>query len=211
MSSLPLLSAKKLTCIREQRILFEHLDFDVYAGELWQVEGPNGAGKTSLLRLLAGLSQPYDGQVEHKGNNIADVAEEYHQSLLYLGHQVGVKAGLTAEENLSFNLALNGYDASAAEAALQEVQLLGFEDALASHLSAGQHRRISLARLWHTQAKVWILDEPFTALDKQGVAKLEALILQHIDQGGCVIMTTHQDLVLAKSRCQTLKLEYRYF
>lgn len=211
MSSTPLISLENITCIREERILFEHLNFSVNPGELWQIEGPNGAGKTSLLRIMAGLSQPYEGDVLFKGENIAEIKEEYHQSLLYLGHQVGVKAGLTAQENLSFNLALNGYEADAAEAALQEVQLLGFEDAMASHLSAGQHRRISLARLWHTQAKIWILDEPFTALDKQGVAKLEALILEHIDNGGSVILTTHQDLLLAQSRCKKLKLEYRYF
>ena len=206
-----LLSARDLSCIREERVLFEALSFNIAAGDIVQVEGPNGAGKTSLLRILAGLSQPYDGRIYFQDNNITQHRETFHQKLLYLGHLPGVKDEMTAQENLEFNLALHGLDNKTAEATLAKVNLLGFEDALASHLSAGQHRRISLARLWQSQAKVWILDEPFTAIDKLGVEKLEQLFLQHADNGGCVVLTTHQDLSLPAERVKKITLAYRFY
>ena len=207
----PLISAEQLTCIREDRILFEQLSFAINAGDIVQIEGPNGAGKTSLLRILAGLSQPYDGSVLFSGQSITENRELYHQNLLYLGHTPGVKSEMTAQENLAFNLSLHGNNPYTAEQTLSKVNLLGFEDATASHLSAGQHRRIALARLWQSQAKVWILDEPFTAIDKQGVANLERLFLQHIDNGGAVILTTHQDLYIANDRLKKITLEYRLY
>jgi len=218
--SSPLLCANELTCIREDRILFEALDVKINAGDIVQVEGPNGAGKTSLLRILAGLSQPYEGEVLFNKQPISNNRELFHQNLLYLGHLAGVKGEMTAQENLSFNLALHGLNTSAensddinkvAEDTLEQVNLLGFEDALASHLSAGQHRRIALARLWQSTAPIWILDEPFTAIDKLGVKKLEQLFLHHVEQGGCVILTTHQDLSLAKEKVKKITLEYRFF
>ena len=206
-----LLSAKNLTCIREDRVLFEALNISISAGDIVQIEGPNGAGKTSLLRILAGLSQPYDGSVYFNNKSIIQHREAFHQNLLYLGHLPGVKDEMTAQENLEFNLALQGLNVDAVETTLAEVNLLGFEDALASHLSAGQHRRISLARLWQSQAKIWILDEPFTAIDKLGVKKLEQLFLTHADNGGCVIITTHQDLSLPAERVKKIALAYRFY
>jgi heme exporter protein A len=211
MSNKSLLSGQKLTCIREDRILFEDLDFDIKPGSIVQVEGPNGAGKTSLLRILAGLSQPYSGNVQFNEQNIENCREEFHHQLCYIGHLPGVKGELTAEENLAFNLALHGYDESVAEETLAKVNLLGFEDANAFNLSAGQHRRIALARLWQNNSKIWILDEPFTAIDKAGVKKLEKLFLAHAAQGGCVILTTHQDLSIPQDKYQKLTLEYRFF
>lgn len=211
MSNKSLLSGQKLTCIREDRILFEDLDFDIKPGSIVQVEGPNGAGKTSLLRILAGLSQPYSGNVQFNEQNIENCREEFLHQLCYIGHLPGVKGELTAEENLAFNLALHGYDESVAEETLAKVNLLGFEDANASNLSAGQHRRIALARLWQNNSKIWILDEPFTAIDKAGVKKLEKLFLAHAAQGGCVILTTHQDLSIPQDKYQKLTLEYRFF
>lgn len=205
-----LLSARGLTCIREERILFEELEFTIAAGDIVQIEGPNGAGKTSLLRILAGLSQPYDGNIYFQENPLAQQRETFHQELLYLGHLPGVKDEMTAQENLEFNLALHGLNSNTAEKTLSEVNLLGFEDALASHLSAGQHRRIALARLWQSQAKIWILDEPFTAIDKLGIKKLEQLFLQHADNGGCVVLTTHQDLSLPAERVKKVTLAYRF-
>ncbi|WP_440876392.1 cytochrome c biogenesis heme-transporting ATPase CcmA [Thalassotalea sp. PLHSN55] len=207
----PLISAKQLTCIREDRILFEELDIAIHAGDIVQIEGPNGAGKTSLLRILAGLSMPFEGNVLFNEQCISDNRELFHQNLLYLGHLPGVKGEMSAQENLEFNLALHGLDQSTAEQTLSEVNLLGFEDALASHLSAGQHRRISLARLWQSKAPIWILDEPFTAIDKLGVKKLEQLFLQHAEQGGCVILTTHQDLSLDPERVKKITLTYRFY
>lgn len=207
----PLLQLKDLTCIREDRILFEQLNYSINAGDIVQVEGPNGAGKTSLLRILAGLSAPYEGEVSFQGQSIYQESELYRQHLLYLGHLVGIKGELTAQENLMFNLAISGLDDQTAEYTLEQVNLLGFEDALASHLSAGQHRRIALAKLWQSQAKLWILDEPFTAIDKKGVLKLEQLMQSHADNGGAVILTTHQDLQMPTERYQKLTLEYRFF
>ncbi|NMP30266.1 cytochrome c biogenesis heme-transporting ATPase CcmA [Thalassotalea sp. M1531] len=207
----PLIQAKNLTCIREDRILFEHLSFAISPGDIVQVEGPNGAGKTSLLRLLAGLSMPFEGNIFYQEQSIHEQAEHYYQDLLYLGHMPGVKAELTAQENLAFNLAMVGADPELAEDTLANVNLLGFEDATASHLSAGQHRRIALARLWQSQAKVWILDEPFTAIDKQGVASLEQLFVQHAQAGGCVILTTHQDLSLPADLVKKITLSYRFY
>lgn len=209
--SLSLLRANHLTCIREDRILFDDLCFDVNPGDLLQVEGPNGAGKTSLLRILAGLSRPYDGQVEYREQPISACREEYYQDLLYIGHLAGVKGELSAEENLDFNLKLQSDSHPTPADVLAKVRLTGFEDAPAAHLSAGQNRRIALARLWHNQAKLWILDEPFTAIDKLGVEQLERLMLQHIDQGGAVILTSHQDLQLAADRVSKLTLEYNFF
>ena len=207
----PLIQAKQLTCIREDRVLFEHLSFAIHPGDIVQVEGPNGAGKTSLLRLLAGLSMPYDGEIYYLDQSIHLQAERYYQDLLYLGHMPGVKGELTAQENLAFNLALHGQNPELAEETLANVNLLGFEDCHASHLSAGQHRRIALARLWQNNAKVWILDEPFTAIDKQGVAALEQLFIEHANNGGCVILTTHQDLAMPAELVRKITLAYRLY
>jgi heme exporter protein A len=206
-----LLSANGLTCIREDRVLFEALNFSVFSGNIIQVEGPNGSGKTSLLRILAGLSQPYDGTVLFREQNITEQSDEFHQNLLYIGHLPGVKGEMTAQENLEFTLTLHGNDVSTAEETLEKVNLLGFENALASHLSAGQHRRISLARLWQSTAPIWILDEPFTAIDKRGVEKLEQLFLAHAQRGGCVILTTHQDLSFPEDKVKKITLDYRFY
>jgi heme exporter protein A len=206
-----LISASNLTCIREERLLFDQLDIEINAGDIVQVEGPNGSGKTSLLRILAGLSQPYDGKVFYKNQSINRSREEFHQNLLYLGHLPGVKGEMTAQENLNFNLTLHGLNINSVEIedTLAQVNLTGFENSLASHLSAGQHRRISLARLYKSTAIVWILDEPFTAIDKQGVHSLEQLFKAHIKQGGCIILTTHQDLLtFAPEQVKKITLDY---
>lgn len=210
-TSIPLISAVKLTCIREERLLFDELSLEVNPGDIVQVEGPNGSGKTSLLRILSGLSQPYDGHVKYKEQKTSRCREEFQQNLLYFGHLAGVKGEMTAEENLEFNLALHGNNTNETLAYLAKVNLLGFEDSLASHLSAGQHRRIALARLYQSNAPIWILDEPFTAIDKQGVASLEMLFTAHAKRGGCVILTTHQDLISIKpEQIKKITLDYSY-
>lgn len=204
-----LISATQLTCIREERLLFDELSLEIKAGDIVQVEGPNGSGKTSLLRILSGLSQPYEGQIYFKEELISHCREDFHQNLLYLGHLAGVKGEMTAQENLNFSLALHGNATKEASHSLTQVNLLGFEDSLASHLSAGQHRRIALARLYQSQAPIWILDEPFTAIDKQGVASLEQLFLAHTQRGGCVILTTHQDLItIDATQIKKINLDY---
>ncbi|MCU5772837.1 cytochrome c biogenesis heme-transporting ATPase CcmA [Erwiniaceae bacterium BAC15a-03b] len=199
-----MLEVKNLTCLRDERFLFSELNFIVSAGDIVQIEGPNGAGKTSLLRLLAGLSRAESGSVLWRQQDIRHQREQWHAELLYLGHQPGVKAVLTPLENLAF------YHPQCAEqqlfAALEAVDLVGFEDVAVAQLSAGQQRRVALARLWLSRATLWILDEPLTAIDKSGVEKLMALFIRHAEQGGAVIVTTHQDLPAARQAVRKIRL-----
>ncbi|UNK29592.1 cytochrome c biogenesis heme-transporting ATPase CcmA [Serratia plymuthica] len=190
-----MLEAKSLSCVRDERTLFSELSFTVKPGEIIQVEGPNGAGKTSLLRILAGLAQPESGEVCWRGQNTLRHRENYHQDLLFLGHQPGIKTMLTPFENLQFYQAVRAApDRQAIWRALEQVGLVGYEDLPVAQLSAGQQRRVALARLWLSECPLWILDEPLTAIDKQGVAELISLFEQHAQQGGMVLLTTHQDL-----------------
>jgi len=192
--------ALNLSCVRDERTLFSGLSFTIEPGEMVQIEGRNGAGKTSLLRILAGLSSPDAGEVRWQGVSTRRQRDIFHQQLLYLGHQPGVKSVLTAFENLAFYLSVNGpmvrgnASAEAIYQALENVGLLGYEDVTVGQMSAGQQRRVALARLWLSDAPLWILDEPLTAIDKQGVATLIALFEQHAQRGGMVLLTTHQDL-----------------
>ncbi len=178
----PLLAVQSLCLERGGRELFRDLCFDVLPGHLLQVEGPNGAGKTSLLRILAGLSRyGFDGQVVR------------HAPLLYLGHHSAVKALLTPRENLLWHVAGEcAYSEEQVEEALAKVGLYGYEDVASHALSAGQHRRVNLARLYLSHCPLWLLDEPFTAIDKGGVAELETLLVEHVQRGGAVVMTSHQ-------------------
>lgn len=188
-----MLEAKSLSCVRDERILFSELSFSVQPGDIIQVEGPNGAGKTSLLRILAGLARPDGGEVCWRGRNTLRDRANYQQDLLFIGHQPGIKAVLTPFENLQFYQAVRGAaEHQAIWRALEQVGLVGYEDLPVAQLSAG--RRVALARLWLSAAPLWILDEPLTAIDKQGVAELISLFEQHAQRGGMVLLTTHQDL-----------------
>lgn len=190
-----LLQVENLFCERDERILFEDLAFSLNAGEVIQVEGQNGSGKTTLLRILSGLSNNYEGDIFWQGEPVEDVRDDFLSELLYFGHHPGVKAILTPEENLRWYAAMHpGIDETQIIPALEKVGLAGYEDAPCHALSAGQHRRVSLARLYLSDAKLWILDEPFTAIDKRGVAEKEQLILEHARKGGSVILTTHHEL-----------------
>jgi heme exporter protein A len=170
----PLLAAYDLCLERGGRELFRDLAFAVLPGQLLQVDGPNGAGKTSLLRILAGLSRyGFTGRVERNA------------PLLYLGHHPAVKALLTPRENLAWHVAGEAvYANPQIEEALAKVGLYGYEDVPSHALSAGQHRRVNLARLYLSARPLWLLDEPFTAIDRDGVAQLEALLVAHAQRGG---------------------------
>ncbi len=165
-----MLEARELLCERDERTLFSGLSFTLNAGEWVQITGSNGAGKTTLLRLLTGLSRPDAGEVLWQGQPLHQVRDSYHQNLLWIGHQPGIKTRLTALENLHF-YHRDGDTAQCLEA-LAQAGLAGFEDIPVNQLSAGQQRRVALARLWLTRATLWILDEPFTAIDVNGVDRL---------------------------------------
>lgn len=193
----PRLKIENLFCERDDRVLFESLNFEVNAGEVLQVEGQNGSGKTTLLRILSGLSRHFEGDIYWQGQSLDDCAQDYRESLLYFGHQPGVKAVLTPRENLHWYASMHpAIDLAKLDYALEKVGLSGYEDSACHTLSAGQNRRVSLARLYLSSAPLWILDEPFTAIDKRGVAEKEVLIAAHAEQGGTVILTTHHELAM---------------
>lgn len=194
---MPILKVKNLFCERDDRVLFENLSFSLKSGEIIQIEGQNGSGKTTLLRILCGLNQNYEGDILWQNQTIDEVRDQFLSSLLYLGHHPGIKTVLTAEENLRWYEALHPMtDSVNMETALNQVGLRGFEDIPCQNLSAGQHRRVALARLRMSNAPLWILDEPFTAIDKQGVIEQEALIAAHAEAGGSIVLTTHHELAI---------------
>lgn len=206
MSKDALLSVEKLSCRRDERVLFDQLSFSLDPGEILQVEGPNGSGKTTLLRIVSGLSSAYRGDIFWQGEAINKVRQAFRAELHYLGHLPGVKAALTPLENLrwSATLELPNHDDLIMQA-LEKVGLFGFEESPCFTLSAGQQRRVALARLYLSDARLWILDEPFTAIDRYGVAELEQLLYQHAEQGGSVLLTTHHNLHLP-GRLKTVAL-----
>jgi heme exporter protein A len=194
-----MLETVDLECTRGERLLFARLALRAEPASCLHVAGENGAGKTSLLRILCGLLVPSDGEVRWKGRNIRELREEFWQELAYVGHLNGVKDDMTAVENVRFATALGGRRAAAgrAEAALRALGLAGFEGSQARFLSQGQRRRIALARLFLADsAPLWILDEPFTALDVRGVKVLTDLIGEHLERQGVVVLTTHQEVPL---------------
>lgn len=169
-------------------MLFEDLTFTVAPGEILRIEGSNGAGKTTLLRILCGLYQDYGGEV----------AWDLDDYPLFVGHRPGVKDLLSPRENLRWLASL--YQAEARDAqidgALRDVDLRGFEDQPCGALSEGQRKRVNLARLYLLQSPAWILDEPFSSIDVDGIDKLEQAMARHLDGGGMILLTSHQSLKL---------------
>ncbi len=190
---------------RDDRCLFSDLSASLRPGDVLQVCGPNGAGKTTLLHLVAGLGQPQSGDITWHGHPRAHDVERFLRNLLFIGHLPGIKAALTVSENLVFLAACRGVSLRevALTDALAQVGLDGYEDCPTAQLSAGQKRRVALARLFTEPVPLWILDEPFTAIDQQGVAELEGWIADHAERGGMVLLTTHH---LLRLRCPLRQL-----
>lgn len=205
-----LLQGNALSCIRQDRMLFDQLCLSIHAGELVHIAGKNGAGKSSLLRILAALAEPDEGTLLYHNQPLAAVRADYAANLCYIGHHSGIHEQLTALENLSFWRAAAGVPAADDFALLAKLGLAGLEDVPCRMLSAGQQRRVSLARLWFTPCQLWILDEPFTALDQAAIALLQQHFLHHLQQGGSIVLTTHQHLSLVYSPLVTLELAYRW-
>jgi heme exporter protein A len=193
-----MLSVADLACERGERELFRNLAFELEKGQALLVRGGNGRGKTSLLRILSGLSSPTAGAVYWRGQPIEAVREQYGYDMAYIGHANAIKDDLTPLENLQFAAALRGrqFDSDQAVEALAQLGLSHCIELPARALSFGQRRRVALSGLMLAGALLWILDEPLTGLDIDGVAMVEKLIYSHIAAGGVAIMTTHQPLVL---------------
>ena len=204
-----MLLANGLECVRGERRLFRDVGFELDPGTLLHVQGRNGSGKTSLLRMLCGLLAPAAGEILWNGTDIRRAAEVYRGELLYLGHQNAIKDDLTAVENLivSETLAEAPVTARSARDSLARLGLAGYEDLPTRVLSQGQKRRVALARLlFRERSRLWVLDEPFVALDPHAVQEVAAIISDQLGGGGIVVYTTHQDVALAAPRRIELRL-----
>lgn len=203
------LSARHLSCVRGERSLFRDLGFDLGNGDLLQVRGPNGSGKTSLLRMVCGLMPPAAGRITWRGAHLRDTGEDYKASLSHVGHLNGVKDELNALENLrlSAGIADLGTDPGALRDALHQFGMQGFERLPCKLLSQGQRRRVALARLTLSGARpLWVLDEPFAALDAAGIATMGRLLEAHLARGGMALLTTHQEVPIAAPGMHSIQL-----
>ncbi len=203
-----MLEAQNLCCTRGDRELFTDLNFKLEPGTLLYVEGPNGSGKTTLLRAICGLFLPTDGDILWQGENTRSLAEDFRKDVIYLGHHNGIKLDLNGLENLRIASVLDGDNVSEEQVwdALKQMGLSGFEDLPTRSLSQGQKRRVALARLLINSARLWILDEPFTALDIAAVEQLQTIIAKHVNQAGIVMLTTHQEVALTSGQVNRLQL-----
>jgi heme exporter protein A len=203
-----MLEIVNLACSRGDRHLFTGLNFSLDAGSLLYVQGRNGSGKTTLLRTICGLFLQDEGDIRWNGENVRTLDEEYAKEVVYLGHLNGIKSDLTGLENLRVSTVLDGDEVSEEQVwdALKRMGLAGFEDLPTMVLSQGQKRRVALARLLLNDSKLWVLDEPFTALDVAAVDLLQSVIAEHVENGGMVILTTHQEVALTSGQIQQLQL-----
>ena len=207
-----MLETRDLAATRGDTTLFSGLGFSLSPGALLRVTGANGSGKTSLLRALCGLLMPSAGEVRWNGENVRALREEYWKHLAYVGHADALKDDLTVEENLAITCALAGLQvpASRANAAIEGFGLAGRERVPARALSQGQRRRAALARLAVSEAlPLWILDEPFAALDAAAVEHVQSIVGAHLTRGGMVVLTTHQEARIKAPTVTDINLDRR--
>ena len=201
------LTAHEITCIRGQRALFTDLNLTIGAGEILHIQGSNGSGKTSLLRILCGTSQPDKGTVLWQSEDIRTCRSPYCEHLAYIGHNNGIKLALPPSENLSCLAAIKGFAAdSQIDLALTRIGLSRDRDVPCIHLSAGQRRRVAIAWLFMTQASIWILDEPLTAIDQDGIDIVRTRFGRHLEDGGLIVLTGHQHLQFEGRKIKSLHL-----
>lgn len=201
------LSVRDLHLWRGERHLLRGVSFALERGELLQVVGANGVGKTSLLRCVADLLPVESGEIEWQGASLRNNRDGYHQSLAYLAHVNALKADLTALENLKFAVGVRRQvAASSLLDTLEQLQIAPCADLPVRSLSAGQKRRVSIARILLTQARLWILDEPITNLDAAGIALFERLMAEHLREGGMILTAAHQLLLQGQPNVRTLEL-----
>jgi heme exporter protein A len=194
-----MLEGVDIECMRGDRVLFRGVSFQLQPGALLRIAGANGSGKTSLLRIVCGLAMPTAGEVRWRGENVRRLREDYWKDLAYIAHASAVKDDLTAQENVEIGCRLSGLPVNTDDAAkaLDRFGVAHCAQLPARSLSQGQRRRVALARLaLSSNAPVWVLDEPFTALDVAAVAFLQGLIAAHLLRGGIVILTTHQEVTI---------------
>lgn len=203
-----MLKIANLTCVRGARTLFSDLSFSLSEGELLHLKGGNGAGKTSLLRIICGLSQPESGEIRWNEAVIGSMGDGFRRDICYLGHANALQEALSVQENLGFIATLGGHpaDATTIGAALARLGVRATQQRLVRHLSQGQKRRVALTRLLLTSARLWVLDEPFVALDARGLGALSDIIAAHLERGGLVILTSHQAVDIGNRQPQVLEL-----
>jgi len=201
------LEARDLELWRGERQLFAGISFTLAAGDLLHIVGPNGCGKTSLLRVLCGLTLPETGAVFWEGRNVLRNRADFHAALCYIGHRESLKADLTAEENLVFQLGLHASLSQAdIHGALERVGLTRARTVPARSLSAGQKRRVSLARALASGGRLWVLDEPYTNLDVAGRALVDGMMADHLAHGGLILLVAHQAHGVASGATRRLEL-----
>ncbi|MCW8901228.1 MAG: cytochrome c biogenesis heme-transporting ATPase CcmA [Gammaproteobacteria bacterium] len=190
------LKVKNLACWRNDRVLFEDLTLTLSSGNVLFLEGENGSGKTSFLRILCGFRLADEGEISWDNESVSSFPE-YFQNISFVGHKNGIKDELTVEENLNLMRSMATASDIKTEDVLKQIGLFKQADVLSRLLSAGQKRKLALARLMMTNNSFWVLDEPFTSLDKASVVFFETLIKQHIAKGGMLILTSHHDIDLS--------------
>jgi heme exporter protein A len=201
-----LLEVVNLSCTRGDRPLFRDLSFALKPGELLHLQGANGSGKTTLMRALCGLSRPSEGEIRWQGRSVHEDESEFRAALCHIGHSNALHGDLTGAENLHFEACLSGGEGDGAQSALDDIGLARVAGLPTKLLSQGQKRRTALARLLIQDKPFWVLDEPLTALDVSSVAALLRLFSQHLERGGLIILTSHQELNLIDRPVLTLTL-----